>query len=81
MKTFLQWIESENLDLSVIVDTPKSKKSSIAERIQQNINANYPAAYRRAQYPDEYHMPLGADQGYKLGPGQQVKKVADTAAK
>ena len=84
MKTFLQWVESKKFDLSILTDTEEGKEDGVggfAEKLRHNISANYPALYRRGQYPDLYHMSLGADHGYKLGPGQKVTKVPDTAAK
>ena len=58
MKTFLKWAEERKLDLPVITDTPEEEKANANEDSKRTgYSANYPAAYKHGQYPNDYFAP------------------------
>jgi hypothetical protein len=71
MKTFLQWAESEKLELPVVEDT---KRGGIAHWA-------YPTAYtqRGVGYPDAYFMPSAADAMFKMKSKPKDKAPPDDA--
>jgi hypothetical protein len=68
MKSFLDWIKEEKLDLSV-VEAPENTGSvegqdgekTVEEKTKRTgLSANYPDAYVAAQYPHKYFNPIKA---------------------
>ncbi len=86
MKTFIQWVEEQSLDLPIVTDTEEGKedgKGAISEKASKNFGYNYPAAYKRGQYmqddtPTPYFMSKTADALYKMT--SKPRKIPDTAA-
>jgi hypothetical protein len=68
MKTFFRWAEEKKLELPVMTDQPKGKKT-VDEKTARGGIARwaYPDAYVRHQYPDQYFMPTAADAIQKMG--------------
>jgi hypothetical protein len=60
MKSFLDWIKEENLELPAITDAPKAEKAVEEKTKRTGLNANYPDAYVAAQYPHKYFNPTKA---------------------
>ena len=61
MKTFMQWVEENDLTLTggVVTDAEESsEEETTSEHKRRNIAPHeYPDAYARAQYPDSAHTP------------------------
>ena len=74
MKTFLDWVKDENLDLTVQTaatpaepaDVEQGEETSDENTKRAGISANYPDAYVRAQYPHKYFNPVTATADGKL---------------
>lgn len=60
MKSFLNWIKEENLDLPAITDAPEAKKTVEEKTKRTGLSANYPPAYVSDQYPHKYFNPIKA---------------------
>lgn len=67
MKSFLDWLKEENLDLPLVDAAPsednvegKSEKSVEEKTKRTGLSANYPDAYVAAQYPHKYFNPIKA---------------------
>lgn len=58
MKSFLDWVKEEKLELEVSAD---AGKKTIEEKTKRTgLSANYPAAYVSGQYPHKYFNPIKA---------------------
>lgn len=66
MKSFVQWLEANKLELPVFVDSEDGEKATAENTKRSGISANYPDAYVRSQYPHKYFNPIAADADYKL---------------
>jgi len=66
MKTFMDWVKDEKLELPVFTDAPESEKASSENTKRAGISANYPDAYVRAQYPHKYFNPITSTADGKL---------------
>lgn len=64
MKDFLGWVKDKNL--TVEVPTPAEGEEVKQEDARKNISANYPDAYKRAQYPHKYFNPVNPKTDYDL---------------
>lgn len=60
MKSFLDWIKEENLELPAVTDATKAEKTVEEKTKRTGLNANYPDAYVAAQYPHKYFNPTKA---------------------
>lgn len=60
MKSFLDWINEEKLDLPTFTDAPKGQKTVEEKTKRTGLNANYPDAYVAGQYPHKYFNPIKA---------------------
>jgi hypothetical protein len=69
MKSFLNWLKEENLDLPACNDAAAAEKSVEAETNEKTVeektkrtglSANYPSAYVSGQYPHKYFNPSKA---------------------
>jgi hypothetical protein len=60
MKSFLDWVKDESLDLSVVTSADKGKKTIEEKTKRTGLSANYPAAYVSGQYPHKYFNPIKA---------------------
>lgn len=60
MKSFLDWLKEENLELPVFSDSAESEKTVEEKTKRTGLNANYPDAYVAAQYPHKYFNPIKA---------------------
>ena len=59
MKNFLQWVESNGLELPVI-DTADKKPATSENTKRTGLSGNYPPQYVAGQYPDGYFPPIKA---------------------
>ena len=66
MKTFVQWAESNKLELPPVSED--TKRGGIASWA-------YPDAYVRAQYPNLYFTPHAADAPFKLKGAKKNESV------
>jgi hypothetical protein len=60
MKTFLNWIAEEKLDLPMVADAPEAEKTVEEKTKRTGLSANYPPAYVSGQYPHKYFNPIKA---------------------
>lgn len=69
MKSFLDWLKEENLDVPAMVDAAAGEESvespvkekTVEEKTKRTgLSANYPAAYVSGQYPHKYFNPSKA---------------------
>lgn len=61
MKTFLDWIKEEKLELpEVVTDASGSEETTQENRVRTGYSGNYPPAYVAAQYPHKYFNPAKA---------------------
>lgn len=60
MKSFIDWIKEEKLDLPTFTDTPVAEKTVEEKTKRTGLSANYPDAYVVAQYPHKYFNPTKA---------------------
>lgn len=60
MKSFLDWVKDENLDVSIVTAAAKGEKTVEEKTKRTGLSANYPAAYVRDQYPHKYFNPTKA---------------------
>lgn len=63
MKSFLDWIKEENLELPQaqdVVDAPAKEKTVEEKTKRTGLSANYPDSYVAAQYPHKYFNPIKA---------------------
>lgn len=69
MKSFLNWLKEEKLDLPTVTDVqgaeenfdaPAEKKTVEEKTRRTGLSANYPPAYVAAQYPHKYFNPSKA---------------------
>ena len=60
MKSFLDWIAEEKLDLPVVTDSDEGKKTVKEKTKRTGLSANYPAQYVSGQYPHKYFNPKKA---------------------
>lgn len=79
MKSFIQWLEANKLDLPVFVDATEGKPTTAEDAKRAGISQNYPDAYVRGQYPHKYFNPHAADADFKLS-AKPRKGGSDTAA-
>lgn len=66
MKTFLDWVKDEELELPVFTDAPEGEEATGENTKRAGISANYPDAYVRAQYPHKYFNPITSTADGKL---------------
>lgn len=60
MKSFLDWVKDESLDLPVVTGAERGKKTIEEKTKRTGLSANYPAAYVAGQYPHKYFNPIKA---------------------
>lgn len=60
MKSFLDWIKEEKLELPVVTDAEAGDKTVEEKTKRTGLSANYPAAYVSGQYPHKYFNPTKA---------------------
>jgi hypothetical protein len=69
MKSFLDWLKEEKLDLPAVTDAgegevnadaPAEEKTVEEKTKRTGLSANYPPAYVSAQYPHKYFNPSKA---------------------
>ena len=60
MKSFLDWIKEESLELPVFSDAAESEKTVEEKTKRTGLSANYPASYVSGQYPHKYFNPIKA---------------------
>lgn len=60
MKSFLDWVRDESLDLPVVTAADQGKKTIEEKTKRTGLSANYPAAYVAGQYPHKYFNPIKA---------------------
>ncbi len=61
MKSFLDWVKEENLELdSVVTDSENSEKTVEEKTKRTGLSANYPKQYVSGQYPHKYFNPTKA---------------------
>lgn len=60
MKSFLDWIAEEKLDLPVVADAPEAEKTVEEKTKRTGLSANYPPAYVSGQYPHKHFNPSKA---------------------
>jgi len=65
MKSFVQWADSQNLELPLVEKTARAGIASWA----------YPDGYVRSHYPAGYFMPVAADALQKMGSKADDKNV------
>ena len=63
MKTFKQWAEEY---AKTMTDAPAGEPSTEENTKRSGISKNYPDAYVRSQYPDNYYMPITSTAKGKL---------------
>jgi len=68
MKTFLQWAEDSDFDVTVpeIVEINPAEKTKAENGVRTGVSQNYPDAYVRAQYPHKYFNPVKATADFDL---------------
>ena len=67
MKSFLDWIAEEKLDLPVVTDADEGEKTVEEKTKRTGLSANYPDAYVAGQYPHKYFNPIKATADLDLG--------------
>lgn len=60
MKSFLDWIKEESLDLPVVTTAEEGKETIEEKTKRTGLSANYPPAYVSGQYPHKYFNPIKA---------------------
>jgi hypothetical protein len=60
MKSFLDWIEEEKLDLPVLTNAAEGEDTVEEKTKRTGLSANYPRAYVKDQYPHHYFNPSKA---------------------
>ena len=60
MKSFIDWIKEEKLDLPTFTDAPEAEKTVEEKTKRTGLSANYPDAYVAGQYPHKYFNPTKA---------------------
>lgn len=69
MKSFLDWLKEEKLDIPTFTDVEAAetsvespaKEKTVEEKTKRTgLSANYPSAYVAAQYPHKYFNPTKA---------------------
>jgi hypothetical protein len=70
MKSFLNWVKEEKLELPVI-DAPEAEKTVEEKTKRTGLSANYPPAYVSSQYPHKYFNPSKATADLDI---QNIKK-------
>lgn len=60
MKSFLDWVKEEKLDLPLDTAARAGKKTLDEKTKRTGLSANYPAAYVSSQYPHKYFNPIKA---------------------
>jgi|FreactcultureFD7_1027221.scaffolds.fasta_scaffold03143_6 hypothetical protein len=65
MKTFLEWVSTNNHELPVLLEKGSAVRAGIAWWA-------YPDAYIRSHYPDLYFTPYAADALQKMAPGPPI---------
>jgi len=60
MKSFLDWIKEEKLELPVVTGSADGEKTVEEKTKRTGLSANYPAAYVSGQYPHKYFNPIKA---------------------
>lgn len=60
MKSFLDWVKEEKLDLPLETSADSGKKTIEEKTKRTGLSANYPSAYVSAQYPHKYFNPTKA---------------------
>lgn len=60
MKSFLDWVKEEKLDLPVVTAAEAGEKTVEEKTKRTGLSANYPAAYVSSQYPHKYFNPIKA---------------------
>lgn len=57
MKSFLDWVKEEKLELPAVVDAPEAEETVEEKTKRTGLSANYPPAYVADQYPHKYFNP------------------------
>lgn len=60
MKSFIDWIKEEKLELPTFTDAAAPEKTVEEKTKRTGLSANYPDAYVAAQYPHKYFNPIKA---------------------
>ena len=60
MKSFLDWIAEEKLDLPVVTNAAAAEDAVVEKTKRTGLSANYPPAYVKSQYPHKYFNPSKA---------------------
>lgn len=60
MKSFLDWVKDEKLELSVVTSAADGEKTVEEKTKRTGLSANYPKAYVSGQYPHKYFNPTKA---------------------
>lgn len=60
MKTFMQWVEENKLELPALTDAEEGKEATSENRARTGVGPQYPDAYFMAQYPHKYSNPTKA---------------------
>ena len=60
MKSFLDWIKEEKLELPVVTAAAEGEKTVEEKTKRTGLSANYPPAYVSGQYPHKYFNPIKA---------------------
>lgn len=60
MKSFLDWVKDEKLDIPVDTAAAEGEKTVEEKTKRTGLSGNYPAAYVRDQYPHKYFNPIKA---------------------
>lgn len=60
MKSFLDWTKEEKLELPTFTDAPEAEGTIEEKTRRTGLSANYPPAYKSAQYPHKYFNPSKA---------------------
>ena len=79
MKTFLQWVEENDLELPKMTDTDEPTAATGENRVRTGVTHNYPDAYVRSQYPHKYFNPTKATADLDLAQKPNGKKAGKAA--
>jgi hypothetical protein len=60
MKSFLDWVREEKLELPVVTSAAEGEKTVEEKTKRTGLSANYPPAYVSGQYPHKYFNPIKA---------------------
>ena len=60
MKSFLDWVKEEKLDMPLETGSGNGKKTIDEKTKRTGLSANYPSAYVSSQYPHKYFNPIKA---------------------